>query len=245
MNNINVKNLVIGKNTFISPKATIRGLNGPATNIVIGDNSYIGDDVQIIIDDLEIGDYCKIHHHTNIHGYQKCKIGHNAWIGQYVIIDSIGSTTIGNNCCIGSSSHLWSHIKFGDTLEGCRFSSNKPLIIKDDVWIAGNCTITPITANEKSMVLANSVVTKDLLSNHVYAGNPAVDISKKVGMQFDNVPIGKKMENMINLLSEFSTETSLLKIVEDESDFNLEDQVSYPLQKDSLSEFLRHSLLQN
>jgi carbonic anhydrase/acetyltransferase-like protein (isoleucine patch superfamily) len=82
MNNIKVDNLIIGKNVYISPKAIIRGLDGNAKTIKIGDNTYIGDDVQIIIDDLEIGDYSKIHHHTNIHGYKPLKIGHNAGIGQ-------------------------------------------------------------------------------------------------------------------------------------------------------------------
>ena len=88
----------IGKNVYISPKAIIKG-----ENIKIGDGSWIGDDVQILCDDFEIGDYCKIHNHTTIHGTKSIKIGHNAWIGQGTIIDGLGGVTIGNNCGIGSS----------------------------------------------------------------------------------------------------------------------------------------------
>ena len=47
MNNIMVEELIVGKNSFISPSAKIRGLNGKAKRISIGDNTYIGDDVQL------------------------------------------------------------------------------------------------------------------------------------------------------------------------------------------------------
>ena len=47
MKNIDAEVLEIGKNVVISPTAVIRGLNGPAKRIKIGDNTYIGDYVQI------------------------------------------------------------------------------------------------------------------------------------------------------------------------------------------------------
>jgi UDP-3-O-[3-hydroxymyristoyl] glucosamine N-acyltransferase len=49
---IEVEELIIGKNTFISPKAKIVGLDGKAKKVVIGDNTYIGDDVQIMVDEI-------------------------------------------------------------------------------------------------------------------------------------------------------------------------------------------------
>jgi TonB family protein len=127
--NINSDNITIGGGTIIEPTASIRGLNGNAKNIVIGDNCYIGHNVQIICDDFELGDYSKIHHDCNIHGYKPCKIGHNLWMGQFTIVDCIGGCFIGNNCGIGAHSQLWSHIKYGDTLEGCRFNSEKSIEI--------------------------------------------------------------------------------------------------------------------
>jgi UDP-3-O-[3-hydroxymyristoyl] glucosamine N-acyltransferase len=136
--NIDALELSIGKGTYISPKATIRGLKGSAKKIIIGDQCYIGDNVQIILDEFSLGDYCTIHHDTNIHGYNPASIGHNAWIGQYCILDSIGGLTIGNNVGIGAHSQLWSHIKYGDELQGCNFKSEKPLILEDDVWLVGH-----------------------------------------------------------------------------------------------------------
>jgi len=224
-NNIQCDELIIGLNTFIDPTAIIRGINGNSKKIIIGDNCYIGKNVQIIIDELKIGDYCKIHHNTNIHGYKPCVIGHNAWIGQYTIIDSIGGVTIGNNCGIGAHSQLWSHIKYGDTLEGCRFLSDSPLKIGDDVWFVGHCIVSPINAEDKSMALVGSVITKNMKSNHVYAGSPANDITDKVGNQFNNVSIKDKYEKMLGYLSESSIEN--IKIVETTDDFNFNDDISY------------------
>ena len=201
--NIDCKNLVLGSGVIIEDTAIIRGINGPAENVFIGDNTYIGHNVQIICDNFKIGDYGKIHHDTNIHGYKPCSIGHNAWIGQGCIIDSIGGTTIGNNCGIGAHSQLWSHIKYGDTLEGCRFLSESPLNIGNDVWFVGHCIVAAIKAEDKSMALVGSVVTSDMKKNCIYAGSPAKDITEKIGNQFRNTTIEEKFIKMKKYLEEF------------------------------------------
>ena len=53
MKNIQAEYLELGKNVIISESAVIKGLNGPAKRVKIGDNTYIGDHVQILVDDLE------------------------------------------------------------------------------------------------------------------------------------------------------------------------------------------------
>ena len=219
--------LIIGTGATIAPSARIRGLNGPAKRIVIGDNTFIGDDVQIICDEFSIGDYGKIHHHTNIHGYLPCHIGHNAWIGQYCILDSIGGLSIGHNCGIGAQSQLWSHIKYGDTLEGCRFLSEKPLSIGQDVYIGPGCIVYPITAHDKSMAMSGSVVTKDMAPNTVYAGNPAKSISDRVGPQFAPVTIAEKMDKMRQYLAECNADRSQIVLVETVEAIDWEDHRTY------------------
>lgn len=225
--NIFADEIIIGKNVVIENSAIIRGISGNAKRIVIGDNTYIGSDVQIICDNFEIGDYSKIHHHTNIHGYKPCKIGHNAWIGQYCIIDSIGGTTIGNNCGIGAHSQLWSHIKYGDTLEGCRFLSESPLDIGNDVWFVGHNIVSPIKAGDKSMSLAGSVVTRDMKKNHIYAGSPAKDITDKVGNQFVDKTIDDKYQTMLDYLTLFCQHNDKIKIVKYINEIELNDNISY------------------
>ena len=223
---IQVEELILGKNVIISPTAQIRGLNGKAKKIIIGDNSYIGDDVQIIIDELEIGDYCKIHHHTNIHGYKPISIGHNAWIGQYCIIDGIGGTTIGNNCGIGAHSQLWSHILYGDDLEGCNYNSSKNLKIGNDCWFVGHCIVSPIIAEDKSMALVGSVITKDMKYNHIYGGSPAKDLTGKISPQFNEVSVETKFEMMNQHLRNFG-KPEKIKIVKNESEILFDDDISY------------------
>jgi acetyltransferase-like isoleucine patch superfamily enzyme len=227
MDNIQAEQIVIGKNVVIAPTAVIRGISGKAKKVVIGDNTYIGDYVQIICDEFEVGDYCKIHHHTNVHGYKPCTIGHNAWIGQYSIIDSIGGTAIGNNCGIGAHSQLWSHIKFGDTLEGCRFLDERPLSIGNDVWFVGHCIVSPIKAADKSMAMVGSVVTKDMEYNTIYAGAPAKSISEKIGFQFVERSIEEKYNRLNDILLSFKANVDTIRIVKSKEEVNMEDEFSY------------------
>lgn len=215
----------IGRNSYISPKAKIVNLAGESPDdFILGDNSYIGDDVQIICDSFHLGDYSKLHHHCNAHG-KSIHIGHNAWIGQYSILDGLGGISIGDNCGIGAHSQLWSHIKYGDTLEGCRFESTGKLNVGMDVWFVGHCIISPITAANKSMALVGSVITKDMSENHVYAGSPAKDITDKIGGQFEPRSIEQKMKVMNELYVEFNKPSSIV-IVESVGDF-YDDGKSY------------------
>lgn len=220
----------IGVNSYISPRAKIIDLAGNVPeDFVIGDNSYIGDDVQIICDSFHLGDYCKLHHHCNVHG-KSVHIGHNAWIGQYTILDGLGGIDIGDNCGIGAHSQLWSHIKYGDILEGCRFESTGKLSVGKDVWFVGHCIISPINAADKSMALVGSVVTKDMINNHVYAGSPAKDITDKVGPQFVTKTIDEKMFRMSELCAEFGTRSSII-IVPEVSDIRDDGQTYFIVSK--------------
>ena len=230
MKNILTENLTLGNNVHIESTASIRGLNGLAKNIIIGDNVYIGHNVQIICDDFSLGDYSKIQHDCNIHGYKPCSIGHNAWIGQFSIIDSIGGAKIGNNCGIGAHSQLWSHIKFGDTLEGCKFLDEKETKIGNDVWFVGHCIVSPITAYDKSMAMAGSVITKTMEYNQIYAGSPAKSISDKIGFQFDNISIENKYAKLTSYLDEFNSIQSTsprIRVVKTSSEVNFNDDITY------------------
>lgn len=217
---IQARHIRLGRHVVIENSAVIRGIDGDADEIIIGDNTYIGESVQIICNRFEIGDYGKIHHHTNIHGYSPCRIGHNAWIGQHSVLDSIGGIEIGNNCGIGAYSQLWSHIKYGDTLEGCRFYAEKPLIIGNDVWLVGHCIVSPVSIADKAMALAGSVITHDMDYNTVYAGCPAVAISSKIGGgQFVPVSIETKLTAMRRYVEESGIDADAVRIVATTEEF--------------------------
>lgn len=222
--NINAVEVLFGHGSVIHPSATIVGADGgQARRVVIGDHCYIGAGVQIRCPDFSLGDFSKIHHQTDVHGYLPCHIGHNAWIGQHCLIDSVGGTTIGDNCGIGAHSQLWSHIKFGDTLEGCRFHSSTPLQIGKDVWFAGHCVVSPIVAEDKSMAMTGSVITKKMAFNTIYAGCPAAEISSRIGGQFFDVPLGEKIKKMQSYLVESGVDSTGIRIIAHPSEIKDED----------------------
>lgn len=201
--NIHAREIEIGHNVLIEDGVTISGVSGPADKVVIGDNVYIGADTKIRVPSLSIGDYARINNHSLIYGYRPTVIGHNAWFGQNIILNSTADLHIGNNCCIGAYSQLWTHFQFGDVMEGCRFNSVAPLTLGNDVWISGNCVVSPIVAEDKSLAMPSSVVTADMKYNRVYAGNPARDVTEKLGPQFSEVCAQHRREYFMNQLQAF------------------------------------------
>ena len=110
---------------------------------------------------LKIGDYSGIS-------------GGSLWITDCLTIGN--HVNIGANCMIMDGdihSTDWKarqmeHISSGE----CNFK-HKPITIGDDVWIGGNCIILKgVTIGARSIIGAGSVVTKDIPSDCIAAGNP-------------------------------------------------------------------------
>ena len=56
-----------------------------------------------------------------------------------------------------------------------------PIIIENNVWVSANVFVGPgVTIKNNSVILACAVVTKNTDENHVYAGNPARMIKKRL-----------------------------------------------------------------
>lgn len=186
------KRVRIGKNVTIE-----------VDDFEIGDGVFIGDNVTIRGPKVSIGDYTLIRENTQILGKSSCEIGMCCWIGQGVILDASDRMVLGNGVGIGAHSQLWTHIKFGDTLQGCRFSSSKPMLVEDDVWFVGHCLVSPIHAASRSMAMLGSVITRDMEENHMYAGAPAKDITDKIGSQFRHVTVDEKYAMLCEKLAAF------------------------------------------
>jgi len=227
---INAKEIKLGKNIEIKEGTFISGMNKEAERVEIGDNVFIDKDCVILVPVFEIGDYGKIYKNCRISGYKPCLIGHNFWMDQNCILNSTDNLSIGNNVGIGAYSQLWTHIKHGDVLEGCRFNSTKELKIEDDVWFVGHCIVSPVICKKKSMAMVGSVITKDMEENHIYGGSPSVDLTQKVGPQFIERSIEEKLKLMKDKLDEFCQNElegiEYIKIV-DSFDQELNDKISY------------------
>ncbi len=110
----------------------------------------------------------------------KISIGDYSWIGDEVVLYSLGNISIGSNTVISQRSyictgtHNFSKIDFP--------ISAKPIVIKDQCWLATDVFVSPgITIEEGVVVGARSTVVKNLESFSVYVGSP----TKKIKDRFD------------------------------------------------------------
>jgi maltose O-acetyltransferase len=109
-----------------------------------------------------------------------CDLGYNIHVGDHfyagyncTILD-MAEVKIGNNCMIGPNVGIYTASHSIEPMDRNKSGYAIPIYIGDDVWIGGSCTILPgITIGDNSIVAAGSVVTKDVPSNTVVAGNPA------------------------------------------------------------------------
>jgi acetyltransferase-like isoleucine patch superfamily enzyme len=171
----------------------------------IGDGVLIKDNVTIEGSEVSIGDYTVIGENTEIVAKSPCHIGMSSWIGRDCILDATGQLVIGNGVAVAAGCQLWTHMKFGDTLQGCRWEWRRELLVGDDVYFGGNSLVGPITAGDRSLALMGSVVTHDMEPNRVYAGVPAVDISDKVGLHYEEVSVDEKFSRLLNEFEKFSS----------------------------------------
>jgi len=201
------KNVVFGKNVILAAK-----------KIRIGDGCTIGDNVQINGDVFEMGDYGTIYHDCFFPGGE-VKIGHNFWLGVGSIVDGRAGTRIGNNVGIGAQSQLWTHMVYGDLLQGCRFHSERPLTIGNNVWLVGHNLVSPVNIEDRSMAMLGSLVTKDMFKDRTYAGMPAIDVTDKFGSQFQEISNEAQLDLLTKRLHDFekrfglSAYTNYIKLI--------------------------------
>lgn len=208
MNNIDPtaqisENVKVGSHNHIGKNVIIVSTNSDS-EISIGDNNIINDNVRIIINDgsFEVGDWNIIHNDTLLISREYLKIKNNVWIGQNSVIDGTGGLTIKNGVRIGMQSQIWSHAKTGEEIEGCILNVAQPTTIEDEVWIQGNCLIgSGITIGYRSIGLLGSVLHQSINSNKVFKGNPAKEV--KGLKMYRKVSEKRKMRLMMNWASEF------------------------------------------
>lgn len=119
----------------------------------------------------------------------ECSIGSNCFIGPFVEIQK--GVVIGSSCKIQSHAFICEMVSIGDDCfisHGAMFINDtfvgggpahgrkdlwRSTLIGNNVSIGTNATILPVSICENVVIGAGSVVTKDITSPGVYAGNPA------------------------------------------------------------------------
>lgn len=108
----------------------------------------------------------------------KVSIGDYSWIGDEVVLYSLGNISIGSNSVISQRSYLCTGTH--DYTKVDFPISVKNIIIKDQCWLATDVFVAPgITIKEGAVVAARSTVLSNLDSFSVYGGSPAILIKER------------------------------------------------------------------
>ncbi len=169
----------------------------------IADHVEIGEGVKILVPELTVGEYTKIHRGCLLMGDKPLYIGANCWVGEGSILDSMGGLILEDNVGVGAHSQLWTHIKHGDVVEGCRWHQTEEMVVGHDAWFVGHCIVSPVQVGPRSMALAGAVITHNMEADRTYAGVPAVDITDKVGPQFEAINPTEKRRRLQGLITKF------------------------------------------
>lgn len=113
---------------------------------------------------------------TSIEHPQRLTIGDATFINAGLQILSAGRVTIGAHCFIGPNCQLYTpnHHPYDKELRREGWQYDSPITIGDDCWFGGSVIVLPgVTIGDNVVVGAGAVVTKDVPSNVMVAGNPA------------------------------------------------------------------------
>ncbi|GAC1395438.1 MAG: acyltransferase [Sediminibacterium sp.] len=143
---------------------------------------------QSTIRDVQFGSNVKLVEPCNLY---ECRIGDDCFIGPFVEIQK--NALIGDRCRIQSHSFICGLVTIGDDCfigHGVMFVNDpfaegkpagdknkwQPTSIGNQVSIGSNATILPVSICSHTVIGAGAVVTKDITTPGVYAGNPAKQI---------------------------------------------------------------------
>ena len=129
----------------------------------------------------------------------RCEFGKNITIGDDVYINfgcvilDCGQIRIGNNTLIGPNVGLFSGNHTTDAEERAAGGLiPRPITIGNRVWLCGNVTVTPgVSIGDDTIIGAGSVVTRDIPSGVIAAGNPCrvirqITAADKTGYKKEN-----------------------------------------------------------
>lgn len=109
----------------------------------------------------------------------KITIGDYSWIGDDVVLYSLGPITIGDHCVVSQNSYICtgSH-DVGDPQFGLQVA---PVVLENGVWVAADCFLAPgVTVGANSVVGVRSTVFQSLPPGHICYGNPCRAVQPRV-----------------------------------------------------------------
>lgn len=127
---------------------------------------------------IKIGQGSCIHRKCRFFHIGNFSIGNNSVINFGCYLDNRRGIKIGNNVGIAHNTKIYT---LGHNINSPYFETKgSPVTIEDNVFIFSNTLIMPgVTIHEGAIVLAGSVVTKDVDSYTIVGGNPAKYIKNR------------------------------------------------------------------
>jgi putative colanic acid biosynthesis acetyltransferase WcaF len=126
----------------------------------------------------DIGDNVIIRSSVRITYPWKVKIGDYSWIGDDVVLYSLGEIEIGKNTVVSQRSYLCT-----GSHDYCKIDFpiySKKILVEDECWLATDVFVGPGVIIKKGAVVgARSSVFSDLNSNSVYVGSPVRFVKKR------------------------------------------------------------------
>ena len=154
-------------------------------------NVGIEKSTKIIIDNtnsgITFGNFVYLYRYGNLEAYDNGHIcfGNNVSINKGFSIVARKNILIGNDVIIGPNVMIYDHNhSFNSSGKPYRSQgySSKEILIENNVWIGANVFISSgVKIGKNSVIAAGSIVVKDVDSNSLYAGNPAVFVKKLNG----------------------------------------------------------------
>ncbi len=109
----------------------------------------------------------------------KVTIGHHSWIGDEVVLYSLGEIIIGNNVVVSQRSYLCTGSHRYDRPAFDIYAV--PIVIEDECWLATEVYVAPgVTIGKGTVVGARSSVFKSLPAGKICMGSPAKVVRERV-----------------------------------------------------------------
>jgi maltose O-acetyltransferase len=121
-----------------------------------------------------VGEGVSIEHNFHCDLGYNIHVGNNFYAGYNCTILDMAEVRIGNDCMIAPNVALYTAGHSVEPKDRNKSGYGIPITIGNNVWIGGSCVILPgVNIGDNSIVAAGSVVTKDVPTNTIVAGNPA------------------------------------------------------------------------
>jgi acetyltransferase-like isoleucine patch superfamily enzyme len=225
---IDVEELTLGVGVEIGAGTVIK-----CKRAVIGDFTLIGDHVTIRTPDFRLGDYSRLNAHSYAGGRKHLYIGRNGYYGRGCYFDSNGGLTLEDNTAFGAYSQVWTHCQHGDQIFGLnpRWHTERELIVRKDAWCIGRVVISNATEiGERALVLNESNVLHNIPADTTWAGNPAKDVTDKLGRQFEELSDDEKALRLYAEIRRFENRTGYFGFLSSrscEAKFGTDPRVTY------------------